>query len=143
MRARSLCPAPRAAGPGNMACHGAEDAAVSGFADFERYAALGLAELVRRRQVAPGDLLEAAIERVEARNPAMNAVTMPLDDYGRAAITAGLPCGPALRGRGEAVAAALADDEARVRKVPGQDQRAGVGVALDKCAARGARPGRV
>src|SRR2546426_2159536 len=138
MRARSLCPAPRAAGPANMACHDAEDAAVSGFAAFERYA-----ELVRRRQVAPGDLLEAAIERVEARNPALNAVTMPLDDYGRAAITAGLPGGPSLRGRGEAVAAALADDEARVGKVPGQDQRAGVGVALDKCAARGARPGRV
>ena len=49
MRAHSLCPAPRAAGPANMACHDAEDAAVSGFADFERYA-----ELVRRRQVAPG-----------------------------------------------------------------------------------------
>src|SRR6058998_665512 len=67
---------------------------VSGFADYERYDALGLAELVRRRRVSLGELLEAAIERVAARNPAINAVTMPLYDYGRAAIAAGLPDGP-------------------------------------------------
>jgi Asp-tRNA(Asn)/Glu-tRNA(Gln) amidotransferase A subunit family amidase len=67
---------------------------MSGFADYERYDALGLAELVRRRQVTPGELLEAAIERVESRNPAINAVTMRLDDHGRAAIAAGLPDGP-------------------------------------------------
>ncbi|HYS18408.1 MAG TPA: hypothetical protein VET45_15900 [Candidatus Binatia bacterium] len=67
---------------------------MSGFADYERYDALGLAELVRRRQVSPGDLLQAAIQRVEARNPAVNAVTIPLYDYGRVAIGAGLPDGP-------------------------------------------------
>src|SRR4029453_10982449 len=38
--------------------------------------------------------LDAAIARVEARNPAINAVTMPLYDYGRATIAAGLPDGP-------------------------------------------------
>jgi len=59
------------------------DANVSGFADYERHDALGLAELVRRRQVSPSDLLEAAIARVEARNSRVNAVTMPLYDYGR------------------------------------------------------------
>jgi len=48
---------------------------VSGFADYERHDALGLAELVRRRQVSPSDLLEAAIARVEARNPKIDAVT--------------------------------------------------------------------
>ena len=48
---------------------------MSGFADYERHDALGLAELVRRRQVSPSDLLEAAIARVEARNPKINAVT--------------------------------------------------------------------
>src|SRR5262249_52220201 len=42
----------------------------------------------------PAELLEAAIERVEARNGAVNAVTMPLYDYGRAAIARGLPDGP-------------------------------------------------
>jgi len=67
---------------------------MSGFADYERYDALGLAELVRRRQVSPGELLDAAIARVEARNRAVNAVTMELYDYGRRAIADGLPDGP-------------------------------------------------
>ena len=67
---------------------------MSGFADYERYDALGLAELVRRKDVSPAELLEAAIERVEARNAAVNAVVMPLYDYGRKAIEDGLPDGP-------------------------------------------------
>ena len=41
---------------------------MSGFADYEQYDALGLADLVRRGKVTPTELLEAAIERVEARN---------------------------------------------------------------------------
>ena len=40
-----------------------------GFADYERYDALGLVDLVRRKAVSADDLLEAAIERVEMRNP--------------------------------------------------------------------------
>ena len=67
---------------------------MSGFAEYEQYDALGLAELVRRNEVTPGELLDAAIERVEARNPAVNAVTMKLYDYGRKAIADGLPDGP-------------------------------------------------
>ena len=67
---------------------------MSRFAEYEQYDALGLAELVRRNEVTPHDLLEAAIERVEARNPAVNAVMMKLYDYGRQAIAGGLPDGP-------------------------------------------------
>ena len=67
---------------------------MSGFADYERYDALGLADLVRRKEVSPEDLLDAAIERMEARNQAVNAVVMPLYDYGRKAIADGLPDGP-------------------------------------------------
>ena len=67
---------------------------MSGFADYEQYDALGLAGLVRRKEVSPEDLLDAAIERVEARNPAVNAVVMPLYDFGRKAIADGLPDGP-------------------------------------------------
>jgi hypothetical protein len=63
------------------------------FVDYERYDALGLAELVRRKAVSPLDLLEAAIKRVETRNPVVNAVVMPLYDYGRKAIEDGLPEG--------------------------------------------------
>jgi amidase len=64
------------------------------FAEYENYDALGLAELVRKKEVTAGELLEAAIERVEARNPGINAVTMKLYDYGRKAIAEGLPDGP-------------------------------------------------
>ena len=64
------------------------------FADFEQYDALGLADLVRRGKVSATELLEAAIERVEARDGAVNAVTMKLYDYGRKAIADGLPDGP-------------------------------------------------
>ena len=67
---------------------------MSAFTDYERYDGLGLAALVAKRQVSPEELLEAAIARVEARNGAVNAVTMKLYDYGRAAISAGLPDGP-------------------------------------------------
>lgn len=67
---------------------------MSRFDDYEQYDALGLADLVRRGKVTPENLLEAAIERVESRNPAVNAVVMKLYDYGRRAIADGLPAGP-------------------------------------------------
>ncbi len=70
---------------------------MSGFNDYENFDALGLADLVHRNEVTPDELLKAAIERVEARNPAVNAVTMKLYDYGKQAIAGGLPDGP-LRG---------------------------------------------
>ena len=67
---------------------------MNAFPDYERYDALGLADLVRRREVSAEELLEAAIARVEARNPTVNAVVQKLYDYGRQAIAAGLPQGP-------------------------------------------------
>jgi Asp-tRNA(Asn)/Glu-tRNA(Gln) amidotransferase A subunit family amidase len=67
---------------------------MSGFAEYERYDALGLADLVRRRQVTPDELLDAALARMAARNPTINAVVMPLEEYARNAIAAGLPEGP-------------------------------------------------
>src|SRR5262244_2449793 len=67
---------------------------MAAFKDYEHFDALGLAELVKQVKVAPDELLEAAIERVEARNAAVNAVTMKLYDYGRQAIVDGLPDGP-------------------------------------------------
>src|SRR5258705_10818587 len=67
---------------------------MAAFSDYEQYDALGLADLVRRGKVTPTELLEAAIARVEARNPKVNAVIMPLYDHGRRAIADGLPDGP-------------------------------------------------
>jgi amidase len=64
------------------------------FAEYEAYDGLGLAELVRQKHVSAAEMLEAAIARVEARNGAVNAVTMPLYDLARATIARGLPPGP-------------------------------------------------
>ena len=67
---------------------------MGGFAEYEQYDALGLADLVRRKEITPVELLEGAIQRVEARNPAVNAVVMKLYDFGNKAIADGLPDGP-------------------------------------------------
>lgn len=67
------------------------------FAQYDDLDGLAMAALVRSGDVTPGELLDAAIARTEARNPALNAVIMQLYDHGRAAIAAGLPDG-ALRG---------------------------------------------
>src|SRR5436309_10335710 len=70
------------------------EARMSGFAEYERYDALGLAELVQKLEVTADEVLDAALARVAGRNPAINAVVMPLEDYARKAIAAGLPAGP-------------------------------------------------
>jgi len=62
--------------------------------DFERYDGLGLADLVKTRAVTPKELLNAAAARIEARNPAINAVVNRMYDRAEAAIAAGLPAGP-------------------------------------------------
>jgi amidase len=67
---------------------------VTSFPEYEQYDALGLAELVRTKQLSAEELLDAAIERVDARNPAVNAVIARRDDAARASIRAGLPDGP-------------------------------------------------
>ena len=67
---------------------------MAGFKEYEDHDAVGLAELVARGEITPEELLEAAIERVDARNQAVNAVTNELYDQGRQAIAAGLPDGP-------------------------------------------------
>jgi len=64
------------------------------FPEYESHDALGLAELVRKHEVSPREVLEAMVERVEARNPAINAVTIKAFDQAEAAIAAGLPDGP-------------------------------------------------
>ena len=58
------------------------------------YDGLELAGLVRRREVSATEVLDAAIARIEASNPALNAVIARLYDQARAAVAAGLPAGP-------------------------------------------------
>lgn len=64
------------------------------FPEYESYDALGLAALVRNRDIAPGEILDAMKERVDARNPTINAVVIEAYDQALAAIEAGLPDGP-------------------------------------------------
>jgi amidase len=61
--------------------------------EFASHDGLGLAELVRRRDVSAAEVLEAAMSAVEARNHEINAVVCRLYDQARAAIAAGLPAG--------------------------------------------------
>lgn len=44
------------------------------FSDYQAHDAVGLAALVRRREVSPVELLESALARLEAVNPLINAV---------------------------------------------------------------------
>lgn len=53
------------------------------FDEYRRYDALGLAELVRKGDVAPLELLDIAIARTEAVNPQLNAVIHKMYDEGR------------------------------------------------------------
>lgn len=65
-----------------------------GFAEYEEYDGLGLADLIRRGEVSSADVLEAAIERIEARNPALNAVIWKTYDWARARVSRHQPKGP-------------------------------------------------
>ncbi|MEJ2007729.1 MAG: amidase, partial [Acidobacteriota bacterium] len=56
--------------------------------------ATGLAELVRRKQVKPVELVEAAIERIERLNPRLNAVITPMYEQARETAQGVLPDGP-------------------------------------------------
>lgn len=62
--------------------------------DFDDHDALGLAALVASGEVSPDELLDAALERVAARNPALNAVVLLQEEEARRAIRNGLPRGP-------------------------------------------------
>lgn len=62
--------------------------------DYESYDAVGLAELVTKGDVTPDELLDAAVERTERLNPALNAIVSKWYEEARADIKAGLPDGP-------------------------------------------------
>jgi len=62
--------------------------------DFAFLDATAQAELVRRKEVRPVELVEAAIERIELLNLALNAVVTPMYDHAFAAATGKMPDGP-------------------------------------------------
>jgi amidase len=67
---------------------------MTGFPDYDAYDALGLAELVRTKQIEPIDLVEEAVARIDRVNPKINAVVHKLYDRARDAARGKLPDGP-------------------------------------------------
>ncbi len=67
------------------------------FAEYAEFDGMGLAELVRKGDVTAAEITEAAIERIERLNPAINAVVHKAYDEARATAASALPDGP-LRG---------------------------------------------
>ena len=67
---------------------------MTGFAEYDQYDALGLAELVRNGDVSANDLLDEAIRRRDAVNPKINAIIHNMDEAAYQAIANGLPEGP-------------------------------------------------
>jgi len=64
------------------------------FDEYSAYDGLGLAELVRRKEVSPRDLADSAIDAIERLNPEINCVVQQLHDRAVAEIRKGLPYGP-------------------------------------------------
>ncbi len=67
---------------------------MSSFNDYDKYDGLGLAELVRKREVKPSELVEEAISRIEKLNPQLNAVIYKMYEQARKAADGDLPDGP-------------------------------------------------
>jgi len=61
---------------------------------YSDYDAIGLADLIARREISAEELLSAVRDRVEAANPRVNAFSQQFFDKAAAGIRSGLPPGP-------------------------------------------------
>ena len=66
---------------------------MSAFSEYDQYDGLGLAELVRNKQISPVELVEEAIQRIEQHNPKLNAVIYKMFEQARLAAQSPLPEG--------------------------------------------------
>jgi amidase len=64
------------------------------FREYSNHDGMGLAELVRKKQVSAGELLDEAIARTAKVDPQINAVVVKHYDYAERQIDKGLPVGP-------------------------------------------------
>lgn len=69
-------------------------AQMKGYEELSFLDATALAELVRKKQVQAGELVEAAVERIKKINPQINAVVNLMDDEARRIVRGHLPDGP-------------------------------------------------
>jgi Asp-tRNA(Asn)/Glu-tRNA(Gln) amidotransferase A subunit family amidase len=91
-------------------------------AEYDKYDATGLAELIAKRQITPLELLNAVRQRVEALNPKLNAFCHLFFDKAELQIKQGLPTGPfrgvpfALKDLGQYLAGTITSAGSRVWK---------------------------
>jgi len=67
---------------------------MTGFIEYDRFDGLGLAELIRKKEISVEELCEEAIRRAELVNPKLNAIILPMYDQARKYIKKPLPEGP-------------------------------------------------
>jgi len=64
------------------------------FKEYASHDGLGLADLVRRGEVSPEDLVDSAVDAIERLNPEVNCVVQVLRDLAMAEVKKGLALGP-------------------------------------------------
>ena len=62
--------------------------------EYLSYDAIGLAGLIASRKVSPGEVVQAALDRLEEVNPKLNAVTQVYAEEALSAAESGTPSGP-------------------------------------------------
>ena len=67
---------------------------MSGFKEYDHYDGLGLAELVKKKEISSVELCEEAIARIEKVNLKLNAVITPMFELARKSVQEPLPEGP-------------------------------------------------
>ena len=72
---------------------GAETGGSESMNDYQQYDAVALAELVKKGETTPSELINAAIDRAESVNPTINAIVTPIYDAARENVHH-LPQGP-------------------------------------------------
>ena len=89
------------------------------FSEYEQHDALGLAQLIRRGEVSAPEVVEAAISRIERRNPPLNAVITTTFERARKQVGDGVGDRPfagvpfLLKGLGQAVEGVPLSDGSR------------------------------
>jgi amidase len=66
---------------------------MAGFKEYDNYDALGLAELVEKKEVTPQELCEEALSRIDRINPKINAVVYRMYDTAHKCLKSSLPTG--------------------------------------------------
>lgn len=67
---------------------------MGGFKEYDQYDGLGLAELVKKKEISPVEICEEAIIRIERVNPQLNAVVTPMYELAREMAQRPLSSGP-------------------------------------------------